>query len=201
MKYLCLDGRRCRPPRCLPAGDRLSRSGGLWPGQTGRCPLPGRRTSLQRPRRRRLAGSVRELSGRIAWLTARKGTLPAEQRIVLRTRRLDRPESIEDYIVHDGYEALGKVLTEMTPSEVIAELEKSGLQGRGGAGFPTGRKWSFVAGAPRRRKVRHLQCRRKRAGHLQGSRDPGRRPAQHHRSHDHRRLCRRRGRRLHLHPR
>lgn len=92
-----------------------------------------------------LQAPTRELSGRIAWLTARKGTLPAEQRIVLERAGLIDPTSIEDYIVHDGFQALGKVLSEMTPAEVIAEIEKSGLRGRGGAGFPTGTKWKFVA--------------------------------------------------------
>lgn len=95
-----------------------------------------------------LLAPVRELSGPIAWLRARKGTLPAEQRIVLERAGIIDPEDIEDYIIHDGYQALGKVLSEMTPEGVIAELEKSGLQGRGGAGFPTGRKMSFVAKAP-----------------------------------------------------
>lgn len=95
-----------------------------------------------------LLAPVRELTGQIAWLRARKGTLPAEQRIVLeRAGRID-PESIEEYILYNGYEALAKALTEMTPAEVIAEIDASGLQGRGGAGFPTGRKWSFVAAAP-----------------------------------------------------
>jgi NADP-reducing hydrogenase subunit HndC len=92
-----------------------------------------------------LQAATRELSGRIAWLSARKGTLPAEQRIVLERAGLVDPESIEDYIVHDGYAALGKALTELTPAEVIAEISKSGLRGRGGAGFPTGTKWGFVA--------------------------------------------------------
>ncbi len=92
-----------------------------------------------------LVASVRELSGRIAWLHARKGTLPAEQRIVLRRAGIIDPTSIEDYILNDGYMALGKVLTSMTPAEVIEEVKKSGLRGRGGAGFPTGTKWGFVA--------------------------------------------------------
>ncbi len=92
-----------------------------------------------------LVASVRELSGRIAWLHARKGTLPAEQRIVLRRAGIIDPTSIEDYILNDGYTALGKVLTSMTPQEVIEEIKKSGLRGRGGAGFPTGTKWGFVA--------------------------------------------------------
>ncbi len=92
-----------------------------------------------------LQAPVKEMTGRIAWLSARKGTLPAEQRIVLERAGIIDPESIEDYIIHDGYAALGKVLAEMSPEEVIAELEKSGLRGRGGAGFPTGTKWKFVA--------------------------------------------------------
>ena len=96
-------------------------------------------TSLQAP--------ARELTGRIAWLSARKGTLPAEKRVVLERAGLIDPNNIEDYIVSDGYQALGKVLTGMTPDEVIKELEKSGLRGRGGAGFPTGTKWRFVAKA------------------------------------------------------
>ncbi len=95
-----------------------------------------------------LLAPVRELSGQIAWLRSRKGALPAEQRIVLsRIGRID-PQNIEDYIVNDGFQALGKVVTSMSPAEVIKELDNSGLQGRGGAGFPVGRKWSFVASAP-----------------------------------------------------
>lgn len=92
-----------------------------------------------------LQAPVKELSGKIAWLSARKGTLPAEKRIVLERAGIIDPTSIDDYIVHDGYSALGKVLTEMTPQDVITTLEKSGLRGRGGAGFPTGTKWKFVA--------------------------------------------------------
>jgi NADP-reducing hydrogenase subunit HndC len=92
-----------------------------------------------------LQASTRELSGRIAWLSARKGTLPAEQRIVLERAGIIDPEDIEDYIVHDGYTALGKVLAEMSPADVIKKIEESGLKGRGGAGFPTGLKWRFVS--------------------------------------------------------
>jgi len=94
-------------------------------------------TSLQAP--------AREMTGRIAWLAARKGTMPAEQRIVLERAGVIDPTTIDDYLVHDGYQALGKALTEMTPADVIAELEKAGLRGRGGAGFPTGTKWKFVS--------------------------------------------------------
>lgn len=92
-----------------------------------------------------LQASTKELSGRIAWLSARKGTLPAEQRIVLQRAGLIDPEEIEDYILHDGYEALGKALVHMSPNEVVDEIIKSGLRGRGGAGFPTGQKWRMVA--------------------------------------------------------
>ncbi len=92
-----------------------------------------------------LEASVRELSGRIAWLHARKGTLPAEQRIVLRRAGIIDPNDIEDYILNEGYQALGKALSTMQPAEVIEEIKKSGLRGRGGAGFPTGTKWGFVA--------------------------------------------------------
>jgi len=75
-----------------------------------------------------------------------KGTLPAEQRVVLKRAGIIDPDSIEEYIVHDGYFALGKVLTEMKPDKVISILKESNLRGRGGAGFPTGTKWGFVAG-------------------------------------------------------
>jgi len=94
-----------------------------------------------------LQAATRELSGRIAWLSARRGTLPAEQRIVLERAGLIDPEEIDDYVAHDGYVALGKALTEMTPADVIAELDKAGLRGRGGAGFPTAAKWRMVARA------------------------------------------------------
>lgn len=93
----------------------------------------------------RLRAPVKELSGHISWVNARAGSLPAEQRIVLKNAGIIDPTSIDDYLINDGYAALGKVLTSMKPEEVIAELEKSGLRGRGGAGFPTGTKWKFVA--------------------------------------------------------
>ena len=87
---------------------------------------------------------ARELTGKIAWLNARKGTMPAEQRVVLERAGVIDPESLEDFIIHGGYEALGKALTTMTPVDVIDEIERAGLRGRGGAGFPTGLKWRFV---------------------------------------------------------
>jgi len=63
--------------------------------------------------------------------------------IALRNRGLIDPERIDEYIARDGYKALAKALTEMTPEEIIAEIKKSGLRGRGGAGFPTGLKWEL----------------------------------------------------------
>jgi NADP-reducing hydrogenase subunit HndC len=91
--------------------------------------------------------SAYDLSGRIAWLSARKGSLPAENRIVLKNVGLIDPENIDEYIIREGYEALGKALKDLTPEETITEIKNSGLRGRGGAGFPTGLKWQFVSGA------------------------------------------------------
>ncbi len=66
-------------------------------------------------------------------------------RIALRNCGLIDPHNIGDYIARDGYQAIGKVLTEMTPEAVVEEMKKSGLRGRGGGGFPTGLKWEFAA--------------------------------------------------------
>lgn len=68
-----------------------------------------------------------------------------QHRIALRNCGVINPENIEEYIGTRGYEALGKVLTEMKPEDVIQILLDSGLRGRGGAGFPTGLKWKFAA--------------------------------------------------------
>ena len=68
-----------------------------------------------------------------------------QKRIALRNCGVIDPESIEEYIAMDGYQALAKCLTEMTPEDVIQVVKDSGLRGRGGGGFPTGLKWSFTA--------------------------------------------------------
>ena len=75
-----------------------------------------------------------------------------QEKIVLDNCGLIDAENIEEYIARDGYAALGKVLTSMKPEQVIAEIKASGLRGRGGAGFPTGVKWEFMAKAPAKPK-------------------------------------------------
>lgn len=66
-------------------------------------------------------------------------------RIALRNCGVINPENIDEYLAFDGYKALEKVLTEMTPEQVIDTIKRSGLRGRGGAGFPTGTKWEFAS--------------------------------------------------------
>ena len=69
-----------------------------------------------------------------------------QHRVALRNCGIINPESIDEYIGTGGYEALGRVLTEMSPDDVIETILASGLRGRGGAGFPTGKKWKFACG-------------------------------------------------------
>jgi NADP-reducing hydrogenase subunit HndC len=95
-----------------------------------------------------LLAMMHEIIPEIGWMRGRRGALPVQKRIVLERAGIVNPERIEDYILYDGFQALGKALTQMTPAEVIAEVDKSGLQGRGGAGFPTGQKWRFVSSTP-----------------------------------------------------
>ena len=89
--------------------------------------------------------------------TAGEGDFLANQhRIVLRNCGNIDPENIEEYIAKGGYEAARKALTTMSPEEVIDEVSKSGLRGRGGAGFPTGTKWGFARKA--RGDQKYLVC-------------------------------------------
>ena len=79
-----------------------------------------------------------------------------QKRVALRNCGVINPESIEEYIGFDGYAALGKALTEMTPDGVIQTVLDSGLRGRGGGGFPTGRKWQLACAD--RGKVQKYVC-------------------------------------------
>ncbi|MGB2976495.1 MAG: NAD(P)H-dependent oxidoreductase subunit E, partial [Phycisphaerae bacterium] len=71
-----------------------------------------------------------------------------QTRRVFRLNGVLDPTSLEDYVAHDGYAAAAKALAGMTPDQVVAEVIRSGLRGRGGAGFPTGRKWQLARQAP-----------------------------------------------------
>ena len=80
----------------------------------------------------------------------------SQNRVVLRNCGVINPENIEEYIAMDGYQALGKVLTEMKPEDVIQIVKDSGLRGRGGGGFPTGVKWSLCA--PNKADQKYVVC-------------------------------------------
>ncbi len=80
----------------------------------------------------------------------------SQNRVVLRNCGVIDPENIEEYIAMDGYAALGKVLTEMKPEEVIQVVKDSGLRGRGGGGFPTGLKWALTA--PNQADQKYVVC-------------------------------------------
>ena len=71
-----------------------------------------------------------------------------QRRVVLKHLGSSDPEDLGEYVANGGYQALMKVLFEMTPQQVLDEITKSGLRGRGGGGFPTGKKWSLLANAP-----------------------------------------------------
>ena len=76
-----------------------------------------------------------------------------QKRIALKNCGVINPEDIDEYIAFDGYRALARVLMEISPDEVIEIVDKSGLRGRGGAGFPTGKKWRSYQGCKRRYKI------------------------------------------------
>src|SRR6476646_9507305 len=78
--------------------------------------------------------------------------MSAELRIVLENVGRIDPERLDDYLAAEGYSALAKAVSSMTPADVLAEVVKSGLRGRGGGGYPTGLKWTTVAKAGEGRK-------------------------------------------------
>jgi NADH-quinone oxidoreductase subunit F len=84
------------------------------------------------------------------------GFFSKQRLIALRNRGMIDPEKIDEYIARDGYGALVKALTEMTPEEIVEEVKTSGLRGRGGAGFPTGLKWEICSNAVG--KSKHIIC-------------------------------------------
>ncbi len=81
-----------------------------------------------------------------------------QEKLALRHVGIIDPEDIDDYLEAGGYQALYKVLTEMTPAQVIDEIKRSGLRGRGGAGFPTGLKWEFAANYESPDGVKYFIC-------------------------------------------
>ena len=81
--------------------------------------------------------------------------------------RID-PENIDDYLAAGGYSAVFTAINEMRPADIIRRIQESGLRGRGGAGYPTGLKWSTVAKAAGWQKIPDLQCRRGRPRRLHG---------------------------------
>ena len=84
------------------------------------------------------------------------GFFSKQRLIAIRNRGMIDPEQIDEYIARGGYTALVKALAEMTPTQIVGEIKRSGLRGRGGAGFPTGRKWELVANA--KRIPKYLVC-------------------------------------------
>lgn len=81
-----------------------------------------------------------------------------QKRVVLEHLGHSDPEDLGEYVANGGYSALRKVLTTMTPQQVIEEIKKSGLRGRGGAGFPTGVKWEMLAKAPLKDGEKFIVC-------------------------------------------
>ncbi len=125
---------------------------------------------------------------------------PLEVKVLTRRFGLADSASLDTYLAHEGYQGFRKAL-EMKPEEIIDEVKASNLRGRGGAGFPTGMKWSFVPRNSPKPKYIVVNARRKRAGHLQGPRADRERSAPVDRRHADRRTGGGRARRLHLHSR
>lgn len=101
---------------------------------------------------------VDPVTGEKAW---KLGDIPFykhQLRLLLKNNALINPKKIEDYIALGSYKALGKVLFQMAPEQVIGEIKKSNLRGRGGGGFPTGRKWETTRNAPGEPKYVLVNC-------------------------------------------
>jgi len=86
----------------------------------------------------------KDIDGKIVQSLDELNFYKKQKRIALKNCGVINPEDIDEYIAFDGYKALEKVLFQMTPDQVIEEVTNSGLRGRGGAGFPTGKKWAFT---------------------------------------------------------
>ncbi len=97
-----------------------------------------------------------ESDGKVVTSLQETEFMKKQVRIALRNCGVIDPENIEEYIGRDGYQALAKALTEMTPETVIDTILASGLRGRGGAGFPTGLKWRFARGS--QNEVKYVCC-------------------------------------------
>ena len=115
-----------------------------------------------------------------------------QQRFVLKECGTIDPENIQEYMHHGGYAAAKKAFLQMTPEQIVQEITKSGLRGRGGGGFPTGRKWEAARGAEEREEICDLQRRRGRSRRVHEPQRDGRQSAQRARRPDDRRARHRR---------
>ena len=121
-----------------------------------------------------------------------------QHRIALRNCGVINPECIDEYIGRNGYEALGKVLKTMTPDDVIQVILDSGLRGRGGGGFPTGKKWQLARNLVKDADQKYV-CRRGRPRCIHGPFCSRRRSPRCNRGYGYCRLCYRRNTGLYLH--
>ncbi len=101
---------------------------------------------------------VDPVSGKEAHLESEVPFYKGQQRLIFGNNGVIDPTNIEDYLAIGGYTALSRVLFDMQPEEIIAEIKKSGLRGRGGAGFPTARKWESCRNAPSLDGIRYVIC-------------------------------------------
>ena len=176
--------------------DGLSRRRALRRPDRRRYPVPGGRAFPEGARGREIPGSRRSGRRRRTWRPK-----PKEVRVVLRNCGKIDPDNIEDYIAEDGYQALAKVLTEMTPRAGDRRSAAIGPARARRRGFPGGKKWQICARRARYAQIPDLQRRRRRPRRVYEPPRAGRRSALGDRRHDHRRLRHRRQHGLHLLPR